>query len=113
MGRLGADIAAQGWAYSLGQQSLEWAFRIRFIPELGVGQQLVGKDAEGRYESPTALPDSTNYCVMDAELRLDSATAEALQNDLQSLYEKYMHKQDANGAPRWLVLAFVPKVDAR
>ena len=108
--RSSADIVAQGWAYSLGQQSLEWAFRIRFMPEIGVGQQLVGKDAEGRYESPTALPNSTNYCVMDAELRLDSATAAALQDDLQSLYGKYMHKQSADGTPRWLVFAFVPRV---
>ena len=80
------------------------------MPELGVGQQLVGKDSEGKYESPAALPNSTSYCVMDAELRLDSATAEALQNDLQSLYEKYMHKQNADGTPRWLALAFVPRV---
>ena len=105
------EVVARGWAHGLRQQSLEWAFRIGFMPGIGVGQQLVGKDAAGVFKSPTALPGGTPYCVMDAELRLDSATAEALQNDLQGLYEKYLGRQKAEGTPRWLALAFVPRVD--
>ena len=111
LGYAGAEVVARGWAHGLRQQSLEWAFRIGFMPEIGVGQQVVGKDAAGVYKCPAALPASTPYCVMDAELRLDSATAEALQNDLQELYEKYLGKQEVDGTPRWLALAFVPVVD--
>ena len=111
LGYAGAEVVARGWAHGLRQQSLEWAFRIGFMPGIGVGQQLVGKDAAGVYKCPTALPGGTPYGVMDAELRLDSATAGALQDDLQGLYETYLGRQKGDGTPRWLALAFVPVVD--